>query len=57
MGLTKHFVRIAAVGAAACVLSVCMPLQTFALQSSGVIQVTGFEPAGAVNADTYEAMS
>ncbi|MDD7556612.1 dockerin type I domain-containing protein [Ruminococcus sp.] len=57
MGLTKHFARIAAVGAAACVLSVCMPLQTFALQSSGVIQVNGFEPAGAVNADTYEAMS
>ena len=56
MRLTKQFARIAAVGAAACVLNVCMPMQAFGLQTSGVIRVTGFESAKAVDSDSYDAM-
>lgn len=56
MRLTKQFARIAAVGAAACVLNVCMPMQAFGLQTSGVIRVTGFESAKAVDPDSYDAM-
>lgn len=56
MRLTKQFARIAAVGAAACMLNTCLPVQAFSQQTSGVIRVTGFEAAQAVDADTYASM-